>query len=223
MRSKPVVRRVLTRLGRLQTDNHVATQLARTADAPDQGTEARRVDKGHPAHVDNELRAGRQLGQRLAELAHRERVELADGPANRIAVGRLFVSMLSTPPPNRPSCAQCTAMPDRARNRDVPKMLPVAAARYPRMMPELLIATDSPAVFDEVSFGCRGARCRACAGPVPVGPSYLPLWIAPPISSSPTSRSGPWAGIAIAMDLALEIGWRPAPSDPRPGTAGPPR
>src|ERR1700733_10443857 len=58
--------------------------------------------------------------------------------------------MLSTPPPNWPRpCRPCRQCRHRSRH-SVGKMLPVAPASYPRDVPDVLIATDSETVFDEV-------------------------------------------------------------------------
>jgi CheY-like chemotaxis protein len=89
-------------------------------------------------------------------------------------------------------------------------MLPVVAARYPRMMPELLIATDSPAVFEEVSSAVeepgvvlRWARSgRAVLMERPADLVITDLQI------------GSMGGFAVVMDLALEAGGGRLPTIP---------
>ena len=79
----PVVCSSRVRVGRGQATATSPPELADPADPTDEGAEAGRVDERHPGEVDQQPRRRRQLGQRLAELAHREGVELADRAAHR--------------------------------------------------------------------------------------------------------------------------------------------
>ncbi len=92
-------------------------------------------------------------------------------------------------------------------------MLPVVAARYPRIVPELLIATDSPVVFEDV--------CSAVEEPGVVlrwarsGRSVLPALLDRPADLVVTDlQIGSMGGLAIAMDLALETGAGRLPTVP---------
>ncbi len=84
-------------------------------------------------------------------------------------------------------------------------MLPPMAARYPRIMPELLIATDSALVFEAV--------CSAVEEPGVVlrwarsGRFVLPALMDRPADLVVTDlQIGSMGGLAVAMDLALETG-----------------
>ena len=63
---------------------HVAFGLAGAADAADERAEPGRVHERHLGEVDEQPRLAGQLDERLAELADRVRVELADRPAQRV-------------------------------------------------------------------------------------------------------------------------------------------
>ena len=84
-------------------------------------------------------------------------------------------------------------------------MLPAYAARYPRTVPELLIATDSPVVFEEVSSDVEepGVVLRWARS----GRAVLPALLDRPADLVVTDLQIGWmGGLAIAMDLALEAG-----------------
>jgi CheY-like chemotaxis protein len=92
-------------------------------------------------------------------------------------------------------------------------MLPVVAARYPRMMPELLIATDSPAVFEEVSSAVEepGVVLRWARS----GRAVLPALMERPADLVITDlQIGSMGGFAVVMDLALEAGGGRLPTIP---------
>jgi DNA-binding response OmpR family regulator len=79
------------------------------------------------------------------------------------------------------------------------------AARYPRTVPELLIATDSPVILEEI--------CSAVEEPGVVlrwarsGRAVLPALIDRPADLVVTDlQIGSMGGLAVAMDLALETG-----------------
>ena len=84
-------------------------------------------------------------------------------------------------------------------------MLLVAAARYPSKVPELLIATDSPAVFEEVRSAVEepGVMLRWARS----GRAVLPALVDRPADLVVTDlQIGSMGGLAIAMELALEAG-----------------
>ena len=92
-------------------------------------------------------------------------------------------------------------------------MLPVAATRYPRMVPELLVATDSPAIFEEVSSAVEepGLVLRWARS----GRAVLPALMDRSADLVVTDlQIGSKGGFAIAMDLALEAGAGRLPSTP---------
>ena len=72
---------------------HVALGLAGAADAADERAEPGGVHERHVGQVDEEPGLGRQLDQRLAELADRVGVELTHGAAQRVRGGLLDVDL----------------------------------------------------------------------------------------------------------------------------------
>jgi len=81
------------------------------------------------------------------------------------------------------------------------------------MMPELLIATDSPAVFEEVSSAVEepGVVLRWARA----GRTVLPALMDRPADLVVTDlQIGSMGGLAIAMDLALEAGAGRLPTTP---------
>jgi hypothetical protein len=84
--------------GPIAAHGNVPAELSGPADAAYQSAEPGRVHKRHARHVDQDPRIGRQLGKGLPELAHREGVELTDGPANDepVAVLELNVEHMSS-------------------------------------------------------------------------------------------------------------------------------
>ncbi len=84
-------------------------------------------------------------------------------------------------------------------------MLPVAPASYPRNVPDVLIATDSPTVFDEVRSAVEepGVVLRWARA----GRSVLPALQERPADLVISDlQIGSMGGVAIGMQLALEIG-----------------
>lgn len=84
-------------------------------------------------------------------------------------------------------------------------MLPATSASYPRNVPDLLIATDSPAVFDDVrsaveepGVALRWARSGRAVVPA-LNERAADLVVA-------DLQIGSMGGFAIAMQLALETG-----------------
>src|SRR4029453_6724628 len=65
---------------------HAPPRLPRPADAPDQGTEPRRVHERHRGKVDEQVPLVGQLSQGVSELPDRVGVELAYWPADRVTV-----------------------------------------------------------------------------------------------------------------------------------------
>ena len=88
---------------------------------------------------------------------------------------------------------------------DVAKMLPASPARYPRQVPDLLIATDSSFAYDEVraaveepGMTLRWARSgRAVVAALQDQPADLVV---------ADLQIGSMGGYAVAMDVALEAG-----------------
>src|SRR5690606_6346390 len=111
----------------------VTAGLARPADAPDQGAEARRVHEGDRRQVDEQVALVGQLAERVAELPDGVGVELAHRAAHGVAVGLVYLDVehelrlpgtrsgdgSGVPPPCRPPS------PDRRRPVAEP---PTAAA-----------------------------------------------------------------------------------------------
>ena len=78
---------------------HVAAGLAGPADAADQRPEARRVHERHRRQVDEQVALVGQLAERIAELPDGVGVELADGPADGVAVGLVDLDVEHASPP----------------------------------------------------------------------------------------------------------------------------
>ncbi len=81
------------------------------------------------------------------------------------------------------------------------------------MMPELLIATDSPAIFEEVSSAVEepGVALRWARA----GRAVLPALMQRPADLVVTDlQIGSMGGLAIAMDMALEAGAGRLPTTP---------
>lgn len=92
-------------------------------------------------------------------------------------------------------------------------MLPASVARYPLNVPDLLIATDSPAVYDEVRSAVEDAD-------VAIRWARDGRAVLPALQERPADlvvadlQIGSMGGYAIAMDLALEAGAGRLPPTP---------
>lgn len=181
----------------------IATQFPSTADAANERPQAGGVHEGDGAHVDDKPWHGGQLGESLAELAYGECIELAYGTTNCVAVGRLFLLDIEHSTPSKGLLPQSALTAWYEPN--VTKMLPAAVARYPHEVPELLIATDSPQVFEEVRSIVEepGAGLRWAREGRHVVPSLQERAADLVIADL---QIGSMGGYAIAMDVMLEVG-----------------
>jgi DNA-binding response OmpR family regulator len=87
----------------------------------------------------------------------------------------------------------------------VQKMLPASSPRYPQLVPDLLIATDSPLVYDEVKAAIEepGMTLRWARSGRDVLPALFERQADLVIADL---QIGSMGGYAIAMDVALETG-----------------
>ena len=210
MRSKPVVWSRRVRVGRLQaTATSPPASRARRMPPMSAPRPAESMNGTADRSISRYCLLG-QLAERLAELAHRVGVELTDGPAQRVVGGLLHLDVEHSSsrgrsdrlrlPAHGSQPSPCTRRRgDRARSG---RGTSVAA------VPDVLIATDADAVFDEVEAALADERTTRRAGPrrQRAWPAWSPS--RPPTWSSSTCRSATWAASPPACTCAT----RPAPA-----------
>lgn len=138
--------------GAVAADGDVAAELTGAADAPDQGAEPGGVDEGDAGHVDENAWVGGELREGLAELTHRESIELADRSADDVAVGVLELDVEQECPPGgghgrRFCCLACCLSCCLAAAFD--RSCPAGVASQ-TIVKHVLVASDSAAVREDV-------------------------------------------------------------------------
>ena len=165
---------------------HVAARLAGPADAADQRPEARRVHERHRRQVDEQVALVGQLAERIAELPDGVGVELADGPADGVAVGLVNLDVehcfSSRDPPGDRSGGRSVGKPVKRHwhppvtGRPVSPLAPhcsptsappsdvsspeLGGALASRTVSDVLIATDADWIFDDVDAALSDENTR---------------------------------------------------------------
>jgi CheY-like chemotaxis protein len=182
---EPHQRRPVARYG------DIPAELTGPAYRADQRAEPCRVNERDARHVDDEPATGGHLRENLAELAHREGVEFPYGSTDDEPFGRLvLVDGEHASSWSRPGAASTG-------------WYPPPNGRYPQPVPEIVVATDSLSVFDQINsvVGGPGTTVRWIRSGLAVREE---LNARPADLAIVDMQIGTMGGVAVALDLRLE-------------------
>lgn len=181
-------------------DGDVPTHLTGTADATDEGTEAGGVEEGDAREVDEQLRRPTDLGERLPELGNGERVELAHRSTHGVSVADVDVDLEHWTSRGWKRRSSVPVRPNRIR-RDA--ALRLHRHEYHRAVADVLIASDSPAVIDDIDSALGGpdAHVRIVRAGIDVLPAALARL---PDLVVLDQQIGNMGGVASCLNLRLE-------------------